>query len=87
MSPERIRDILKTIPFQPFTIHTGDGSTVDVVSPEFAFLHPGGRTLFISEPRVKNAKNEADFREHRIDVFLITKVTWPPERVHRRKAG
>jgi hypothetical protein len=84
MSPERIRTALDAKPFQPFTIHTGDGSTVDVVSREFAFLYPGGRTLLVSVPRSKRAKEEADFEEHRIDVFLITKLTSPPKRQPRK---
>jgi hypothetical protein len=80
MSPDRIREILQAEPFEPFTIYTGDGSTVNVFSREFAFLKPGGRTLEVSVPRVKNAKEESDFEEHKIDVFLITKVTTPPRR-------
>jgi len=84
MSPERIRQVLQQQPFQPFAIHTGDGSTVDVLSKEFAFFYPGNRTLHVSVPRVPNAKDESQFEEHRIDVFLITKVTSPPRRRTRR---
>src|SRR4051812_48406832 len=80
MSPARIKEVLETKPFEPFTIHTGDGSTVDVQSREFAFLYPGGRTLHVSVPKVRNAREEEDFEEHRIDVFLITKITSPPRR-------
>lgn len=80
MSPDRIKQILKAEPFEPFTIYTGDGSTVDVLSREFAYLKPGGRTLEVSVPLVANAKDEGQFEEHRIDVFLITKVTSPPRR-------
>jgi hypothetical protein len=87
MSPDRILRTLQEKPFQPFTIHTGDGSAVDVLSPEFAYLYPGHRTLSVSVPRVPNARDEADFEEHRIDVFLITKLTFPPQRQKRRKAG
>jgi hypothetical protein len=80
MSPERIKQILSTKPFEPFTIYTGDGSTVDVLSSEFAYLKPGNRTLEVSVPLVAGAKEESQFEEHRIDVFLITKVTTPPKR-------
>jgi hypothetical protein len=48
MSPERIKQILNAQPFEPFTIHRGDGSTVDVLSKEFAYLKPGNRTLEVS---------------------------------------
>lgn len=85
MSPQQIRKHLIEEPFEPFTIHTGDGSTVDVLSREFAFLYPGGRTLQVFIPRIKHAVNEEDFEEHNIDVFLITKVTSPPNR--RRSNG
>ncbi len=86
MSPERVRTALGETPFRPFTVHTGDGSAVNVLSPEFAFLFPGGRTLLVSVPRVRNARNEEDFEEHRIGVFLITKLTSPPAR-NRERGG
>ncbi len=89
MSPDRIRTLLDQQPFAPFTIHTGDGGTVDVLSKEFAFLYPGGRTLRVVTPKFRGAAEEADFEEHTIDVFLITKVTQPPTRRSggRRKAS
>ncbi|MGA2496602.1 MAG: hypothetical protein ABSH20_02605 [Tepidisphaeraceae bacterium] len=90
MSPDRIKAILDQQPFQPFTLHTGDGKTVDVLSREFALLYPGGRTLLIVEPKFRGAEEEADFTDHIIDVFLITKVTAPAERRggnRRRKAS
>jgi hypothetical protein len=83
MSPERIRLALGEQPFRPFTVHTGDGGTMDVLSPEFAYLFPGGRTLLVSVPRRRAARREGEFEEHRIDVFLITKLTTPPARAHR----
>ena len=74
MSPDRVKSILTMKPFQPFRVHTGDGSTVDVKSPEFAFLYPGGRTLLV----VRGVdEGEGSSEEQRIDVFLITKVTSP----------
>jgi hypothetical protein len=80
MSPDRIKQFLEKQPFEAFTAHTGDGALVNVLSREFAWLHPGNRTLVVAEPLSKAAKDEADFREHSIDVFLITKVTTPPKR-------
>ncbi len=80
MSPERIKQALGAEPFEPFTVVTGDGSTVNILSREFAFLKPGGRTLEVSVPRVRKPKEESDFEEHRIDVFLITKLILPPVR-------
>jgi hypothetical protein len=80
MSPDRIKQLLNTRPFEPFTVFTGDGSNVNVLSHEFAYLHPGGRTLLVSVPKVRGAKDEGQFEEHRIDVFLITKVVSPARR-------
>jgi hypothetical protein len=82
MSPERIKLALGEQPFRPFTVHTGDGGIVDVVSPEFAYLFPGGRTLLVSVPKRRDARQEGEFEEHRIDVFLITKLVTPPTRQH-----
>jgi hypothetical protein len=86
MSPDRIKQLLSRKPFQPFAVVTGDGSSVPVLSQEFAFLKPGGRTLEVSVPKVRNATEESDFEEHTIDVFLVTKVVTPIP-VTRRKAG
>ncbi len=80
MSLDRIKKLLEAQPFEPFTLYTGDGSAVSVLSKEFAFLYPGGRTLHVSTPRFRGAAEEEDFDEHRTDVFLITKVTSPPQR-------
>jgi len=84
MSPDRIRQLLGKRPFEQFTVVTGDGSDVPVLSPEFAFLKPGNRTLEVSVPKVRNPKEEADFEEHTIDVFLITKVVSPPRKNGRK---
>jgi hypothetical protein len=80
MSPARIKLALTEEPFEPFTVHTGDGGSVDVLSKEFAFLYPGGRTLLVSVPKISNAKDESDYEEHKIDVFLITRLSSPPKR-------
>jgi len=87
MSPERIRQLLDTKPFQPFTVYTGDGGSIDVLSREFAWLMPGGRTMIVSVPVVAGARQEDEFDVHNIDVFLITKVATPATRKGRRRAG
>ena len=84
MSPERIKVALAEKPFRPFTVHTGDGGSVGIISPEFAYLYPGGRTLLVTVPKIKTARNEEDFEEHRIDVFLITRLTTLPMRKRER---
>jgi hypothetical protein len=50
---------------------------VNVVSREFVWLKPGHRTLVVSVPLVPRAKEEGEFEEHNIDVFLVTKVITP----------
>jgi hypothetical protein len=87
MSPIGIKRLLDEKPFRPFTIFTGDGSTVVVRSPEFAFLQPGGRTLRVFVPLKSNAKEEEEFQEHSIDVFLITKVISPSRQPRRNGHG
>ncbi len=86
MSPDRLKEALNTKPFEPFTVHTGDGSTVDVLSREFAFLYPSGRTLLVSVPKTAQPREEEDYEDHRIDVFLITKLTLPPRRSKNGRA-
>ncbi|MGH7175959.1 MAG: hypothetical protein ACREJC_01140 [Tepidisphaeraceae bacterium] len=81
MSPIRVREILAEQPFRPFTVHTGDGGAVRVLSREMAWLLPGGRTLMVATGR----KIGDDDELVTIDVFLITKITRPTTR--RRKAG
>ncbi len=87
MSPEGIKQFLDSKPFQPFTIETGDGSSVNVLSREFAWLKPGNRTLVVSVPLVPRAKEEGEFEEHNIDVFLVTKVITPARLGRRRRAS
>ena len=85
MSPDRIKQLLSEKPFQTFTVVTGDGGEVNVLSPEFAWLRPGGRTLVVDVPRVRNAKDESEFESHTVDVFLITKVISPVRRNGKKK--
>jgi hypothetical protein len=87
VSPARIKQFLDNKPFQPFTIQAGDGSMVNVLSREFAWLKPGNRTLVVSVPLTPRAKEEGQFEEHNIDVFLVTKVITPARRGRRRRAS
>ena len=92
MSPQRFKAFLTADPFEPFTILKGDGHEVDVISRELVLVYPGGRTAHVVAPKLAGAKDEADFEDHYLDVFLITKVTSPPRNTggggsKRRKAG
>lgn len=47
MSPTVLRDLRKAVPFRPFLIHTADGQTLPVPSPEFLSLNPSGRIVIV----------------------------------------
>lgn len=74
MSPARIKQLLDAKPFRPFTVVTGDGTSVKVASREFAWLRPGHRTMVVAVPLKSHPSDDGDFEDHNIDVFLITKV-------------
>ena len=80
MSPVRIKQLLDEKPFRPFTVVTGDGTAVKVMSREFAWLRPGNRTMVVAVPRKAHPTEEEDFDDHNIDVFLITKVIEHPSK-------
>jgi hypothetical protein len=44
---ETLREILKRRPFQPFSVRMGSDDVIPVRHPEFAFLTPSGRTLYV----------------------------------------
>ena len=47
MSPEQLRQSLRSTPFQPFKIHLADQRSFEVPHPEFAALSPTGRTVLV----------------------------------------
>jgi hypothetical protein len=85
VSPERFRTFIDADPFRPFTILKGDGEQIDVVSRHLVLIYPGGRTAHVVAPKFAGAKNEEDFEDHYIDIFLITDVVKPSRRNGRRK--
>jgi hypothetical protein len=66
MAPDRIRNLLRAVPFQPFTVELGSGKRVPVKHPDYASLSPAGRTLVV--------QNDEENMEI-IDVFLITNAS------------
>jgi hypothetical protein len=50
MTIESFRAALRAQPFQPFTIHMGDGRQLYVPHPDFAWLSPNGRTVIVHNP-------------------------------------
>jgi hypothetical protein len=66
MTVEQLDAVHKAQPFKPFTVHVADGSKHRVVSPEFLWRTPGGRTVVVS----KGGEEVAI-----IDLLLVTKIT------------
>ena len=66
MLPDRIRELIHAIPFQPFVVELGSGKCVPVKHPDYVLLSPGGRTLVV---------HNDEQRMETIDVFLITSVS------------
>ncbi len=49
MSPGEIRSALKASPFRPFTIHLADQRSFLVPHPEYAYVHPKGRFVIVTQ--------------------------------------
>ena len=78
MTTDQLDQVHQAKPFKPFTIHLADGTKHRVVSPEFMWRTPGGRTIFVSTGPEAAAI---------IDLLLVTKITiGNGERRRRRRA-
>ncbi len=47
MKAETIKEAINKQPFEPFSLRMGSGDVIPVKHPEFAFLTPLGRTLYV----------------------------------------
>jgi hypothetical protein len=74
MTVERLRQVLNTTPFQPFTIHLADGKSIPVVSREFVASSPSGRTIVVFDPQD---------RMNTVDLLLVTNLAVEPANGHR----
>jgi hypothetical protein len=63
MTTEQLRQIWRTQPFRPFTIHLADGRSVPVKHAEFLLPSPSGRTVIVYQP---------DDSFNIIDLLLVT---------------
>jgi hypothetical protein len=80
MTSERLRELLKATPFKPFEIHVADGDVYQVKHRDFAWIHPGGRTIYVAS----GPKDEDPMAI--VDILLITKlVTGGPNGNGRKK--
>lgn len=65
MTVDRVRELYRAQPFQPFTVHLADGREVKVKSPEFMSFSPSGRMIAVHEP---------DDSLRIVDLLLVTEV-------------
>jgi hypothetical protein len=75
VTTDQIDQVHQAKPFKSFTIHLADGSKYRVVSPEFLWRPPGGRTVFVSTGRAAAI----------IDLLLVTKITFGNGKRRRRR--
>lgn len=66
MTIEEVRKLVHRAPFQPFTVHLADGSSVLVPHPDFIALSGAGRTVVVTAP------DSSSFEI--IDLLLATKL-------------
>ena len=79
MTIERLTELLRAQPFQPFDIRLADGRAIRVNHPEFASRSPNGRTVVVFQP---------DDSMSIIDLFLALSLDpVPPGRNGARKRG
>jgi hypothetical protein len=64
---QKIKELHDKRPFRSFTIHTADGETVSVKHPEFLWVLPPGRTVYVYTGKGEEVEI--------IDLLLVTKLT------------
>jgi hypothetical protein len=67
MTTDQVKEAYRARPFRPFNLHLADGDTIPVKSPEFMWMTPGGRTVFVSQ-----GGDAAEI----IDLLLVTKISF-----------
>ena len=78
MTSERVRELWKAEPFNPFVIHLADGRNIPVRHREFLALSPSGRTAVVFQP---------DDTANYIDLLLVTDLEVKPNGKSRRSRG
>ncbi len=66
---ERIRELLRTVPFQPFVIYMAEGRTFRVNHPDFVLAPPTNQSWVIV------AEENSD-RLHQLSALLMTGVEY-----------
>jgi hypothetical protein len=85
MTSDKLKEVLKAVPFNPFRLHLADGRPIDVSHPELMAVSPSGRIAYVFK------ENDTHDSGHHIDVLMITDIEVRQSRngngKHRRKAG
>ena len=76
MNIEKLKEIHKAQPFQPFRMHIADGGVIDVTHPESLAYSPKGRTVVVVFP---------DESSQWIDLLLVSRIEIGNGRSKRKK--
>lgn len=49
MASEKLHEVLRAEPFQPFVLHMADGRQIEVRHPELMAISPSGRIAYVFE--------------------------------------
>lgn len=79
MTVQKLREFQEKRPFQPYQIHTADGEVVRVKGPEFLWVLPPGRTVYVATGHGEEVQV--------IDLLLVTKLTSGAPNGKRRTNG
>jgi hypothetical protein len=71
MTTSQLKQLHEARPFQPFEIHVADGDVFTVPHPEFLWIMPGGRIVWVA---LGGAEDDAAAM---IDLLLVTKLISP----------
>ena len=69
MTYQRIKALVDRRPFVPLKLHLAEGDVIPVRSPEFIWLHPSKRVVFVAT----GAEEEAPDRI--VDLLLVTQAS------------
>lgn len=69
MHRDKLRELIRSQPFRPFTIHLPEGRSVQVVHHDFAIMSPDDRTIVAFGP---------DNSFNMIDVMLVANIEVGP---------
>jgi hypothetical protein len=67
MLVDNFDELWRARPFRPFSVHTADGRTILVRSPEYAWHAPANRIVWIAE-------GSGEARVRMVDLQLVTSV-------------